>query len=607
MPLLKYLSIKIASEHLSSVLLNSVNVSLDTRYPTCLTCLNGSIVTGLPAGIETEVAAFQLSSPWQQKNLAGVEVNFYVDPPNMSLWDFNPNYNATTNGSCVVWLDYTFSTPGTHYVYATFDGWENILWQYNDTTHNQSYQYYYGDWYQPCNVSLVAVASVIPLGVEFSVSKENFVPGAQLTLSATVINLNDSQPYTAYSCDVNFIEINAYGAVTRSNVTGTNNGVAQWTISYPNDGVARAYEAVIVSTTGTPQNIVSNPVQLTVGKNTTLLLNVTRDFNSTRHVFTCTLMSESSLVTQQKTITLKLNSTVYSANTKNGVARFVLYLSPQANNNQTVFNIVASFAGDTASTATATMTTLNGTSYNVCTTTQYNTGTAVGYEPSSNSTAITVTPQTTIGATTLKSPEQMQAYAKSKGGLSVYPEFSWWYPWFRLHFKITISDPATIDAGVSLLPGGSTQSSLGLDIFSQLNTQFVESFVIEGGSLVVWYTLAKMGFWSAQPWVSLGAFIVEAGIDGAMLWSYWNSKGALLAFAIVNIIIGLFATQGNFAEAFLNLLNMVNTAVMAALMLMTTGMIATGGPFLPSPVNPIQVGLSFTFAAVALLHWAGLI
>ncbi|HVP41290.1 MAG TPA: hypothetical protein VMS95_04990, partial [Candidatus Krumholzibacteriaceae bacterium] len=49
--------------------------------------------------------------------------------------------------------------------------------------------------------------------------------------------------------------------------------------------------------------------------------------------------------------TLKLSQTEY-ANTinANGLAKFVLWLSPQANNNATAFNVVASFSGDSVST-----------------------------------------------------------------------------------------------------------------------------------------------------------------------------------------------------------------------------------------------------------------
>jgi hypothetical protein len=65
------------------------------------------------------------------------------------------------------------------------------------------------------------------------------------------------------------------------------------------------------------------------------------------------------------------------------------------------------FNCDIVSIANATMTTLNGTSYAACTTTQYN-----NYKPSSNSTAITVLPQTTTGATTPCNLTQHTFHAK---------------------------------------------------------------------------------------------------------------------------------------------------------------------------------------------------
>jgi hypothetical protein len=75
----------------------------------------------------------------------------------------------------------------------------------------------------------------------------------------------------------------------------------------------------------------------------------------------------------------------------------------KANNDQAMFNIVACFEGDTAKTATAYMTTPNGTQCAACTTTQYN-----SLKPSTNSTAITVRAQTTEGATTLMNMEGMR-------------------------------------------------------------------------------------------------------------------------------------------------------------------------------------------------------
>ena len=49
-------------------------------------------------------------------------------------------------------------------------------------------------------------------------------------------------------------------------------------------GVTRAYKTVIIGAPNTPQNVVSSTVQLSVGNQTRLLLNVTRDHNSTWHV-----------------------------------------------------------------------------------------------------------------------------------------------------------------------------------------------------------------------------------------------------------------------------------------------------------------------------------
>jgi hypothetical protein len=199
----------------------------------------------------------------------------------------------------------------------------------------------------------------------------------------------------------------------------------------------------------------------------------------------------------------------------------------------------------------------------------------------------------------------MQGEAKSKGWLSVYNQFSWWYPWYRMHFKITVG-ATTIDAGVSMLPGGSTQSSEGVDIFSQLNDEFVLTFVTNAVTMMGEYAAAKWGFWTGQYYVVLIMLGLEFGIDSIALGRCWNNMGELLAFIIVNVIMGFIATQGGFARNFLNLLTGVNTATMVALISITTGMEAAGGPPMLSPVDLGQVGLSLAFASLALARWAGL-
>jgi hypothetical protein len=64
--------------------------------------------------------------------------------------------------------------------------------------------------------------------------------------------------------------------------------------------------------------------------------------------------------------------------------------------------IEADFAGDGAVNATAYSNTLDGTSYAACTTVQY------GFKPCSNSTVLTVDPQSTQAMIPTESPEEMQ-------------------------------------------------------------------------------------------------------------------------------------------------------------------------------------------------------
>jgi hypothetical protein len=597
----------------------NISVTLDARYPTCLTSLNGSVVTGLPSGYSTNAMAFRLSCPSREENLTGVRVDFYVDPPNMNLWDFDPSYWADTDSNGVVWLSYEFSA-GTHYIYALFDGYDNTLWQFEEF--GQLHQYYYGDWYQPCNVSTVAVASVIPLGVDFSVSRQNFAPGAQLVLNATVIDLryNDSRRYTQPPCNVNFTEINRYGIVTNHAVTSTSNGVALWRINYPSDGVGRAYKAVIVSAGDTPQNIISSPLQLTVGYDTTLLLSVTRDFNSTRHVFTCRLLSSGGSPVCGKNITLTLNSTSYitqqypSLRTNaSGYAWIALYLSPQADNNQTVYNVVASFAGDSASTATATLTTINRTTYDVCTTTQYNT-----YEPCSNSTSITVTPQTTRGATTLESSKQMQQYAQSKGWLTFYNEWSWAYPWYRLHAKITIG-AVLLDIGFSpALPFGTTFSIQNIQTLAstlaQINAEIWQDVMLDFWGVFMSYVVAKgFGLWGLE--AGLLIEIIKGGVQYGFFARDFFQSGAgsskMLAYFIADMLMGLIAIGTNIGETFVKTLqNILWAATYSAIMLTTSGMITYIAPLevVRTPVDYFEsCVVDFPIAAFALLRFLGVI
>jgi hypothetical protein len=302
-----------------------------------------------------------------------------------------------------------------------------------------------------------------------------------------------------------------------------------------------------------PQNVASSPVQLTVGYNTTLLLNVTRDFDSTRHVFTCTLLSDGSVVTSPKTITLKLNSTVYSNTTTDGVAKFMLYLTPPTGGNLT-YNVVASFNGDSASTATATMTTLNGTTYDVCTTTQYNT-----LEPSSNSTAITVTPQTTLGATTLMNPAQMQADAETKGLNAWGPDsFSIFPPFFKMHARVMIPSLGVninswiglFGAGVDSMDGIGTSLQTAFENVSLndvINTAVVAALTATTTLFVASIVAASLSSWNPALIIPVTAAYWALGTLMLLYFNAWSDVYAsrllltVVAATLRILLIGAYA------------------------------------------------------------------
>ncbi|MGB8780028.1 MAG: hypothetical protein WCD81_05195, partial [Candidatus Bathyarchaeia archaeon] len=564
----------------------------DFRWPTNITSEAGN-VTNASEG-ENETLYFLLTNGINGARVGGEPICFDVNGSycycNGTSWPFSGVYYGTT--VVIGAVEFNWTVPpygsGTYDVTAMFNG---------DTN------------YCPCQTSMIVNASAVPLGVLFSVTPDEFENGTNVLLNATIIDPSTGAPFTSQNVNVNFYNVDSNGVQQKLGTNSTGNtGMAFWSLNYASNGNAYAYKADINadSVSGVlRQGIASSPIQLTVGNATVLLLNVSRGISSTNHTIESQLLSDGTGVPNE-TVTITVNGQSFQNKTDpNGYFNVSIDLEPECPNGTTAYQnvtytITASFAGDNPSNATAYDNTLDGSSYAECTTTQY------CYEPSTNTTALTVNPQSTQATTATETPKQMQQDAKSNGCLSVYSEWSWWYPWYRLHFKITISDPTTIDVGVSFLPGGSTQSSKGLGIFNQLDEEFVKSFVIDTGTLMGEYALAKIGFWFGQPWVVAGAFVAEVAEDGFILGYFWNNGGELLAFGIVNIIMGLLATQGNFAASFLNLLTMVTTATMAALLLITTGAIASGGSYMWNPVNPFQVGLSFACAALALGRWAGL-
>lgn len=165
------------------------------------------------------------------------------------------------------------------------------------------------------------------------------------------------------------------------------------------------------------------------------------------------------------------------------------------------------FQGDSGVNATLMGLTPNGTEYAICTTLQY-----YGYKPAAAAATLTVEPQSTLLLTTNKTPEQLQAEAENSGWLTIWHEWSWWPPWYRLHVKINIGN-TTIDIGFNpILPGGETWNWQGLEIFAGVLEEIWQDIILDFMGVFISYTLAKgLSIWN------LVAGLIAEGIKGASI------------------------------------------------------------------------------------------
>jgi hypothetical protein len=240
-----------------------------------------------------------------------------------------------------------------------------------------------------------------------------------------------------------------------------------------------------------------------------------------------------------------------------------LWLSPQDSNNQTNFNVVASFEGDASSVAKASMALPNGTMIDVCTTIQYNT-----YKPSSNSTTITVYPQKTEGATTLVDFEAMQQKAESKQALKVWIEFSLWFPWVKVVAEVNVPFGAGVTTFRSeLMPLAFSQITnvvSGAEWFIQEFQNVIAKIGIE---VVAGYILAFLMAKATAWWFGLsslpGLFLAVIGYVAATLAMTWGlnllfGKDGLLVGVVsffialsIDLVIDWLKGEAGFLKAFL--------------------------------------------------------
>ncbi|MGB8780311.1 MAG: hypothetical protein WCD81_06635 [Candidatus Bathyarchaeia archaeon] len=409
-----------------------------------------------------------------------------------------------------------------------------------------------GDNYDcPCQTSIVANASAVPLRILFSVTPDNFENGTTVLLNATIIDPSTGAPFTSQSVNVNFYNVDSNGVQQKLGTNSTAGGMAFWSTTYTSNGTAYAYKADINadSVSGVlRQGIASSPVQLTVGNPTVLLLNVSRANSSTNHTIESQLLSDGTGVSNE-TVTITVNGQSFQNKTdQNGYFNLTIDLEPECHNGTTAYQnvtytITASFAGDVPTNATAYDNALDGTNYTACTTVQY------VYEPSTNSTILTVTPQSTLTALLTETPQEMQKQAEQNGTLKVKNQWSWWYPWYRVHYQFIPNGTVEYDYGVSPLPFGNTLA------YTKYMNNTVVNFVLNANLAILsaitlseyqGYIISMLG-----PAGFLGALIISLTTKLGALAANWNSVGGLesiLAGSAVSMGVGLLKNLGSIIE-----------------------------------------------------------
>jgi hypothetical protein len=398
-------------------------------------------------------------------------------------------------------------TYGNGTVYAGCSGSNTTLsngrvsfnWYAGDIGAFSVHAFFGGDAdYLSCDGYALVNVSTLPLSVLFTVCPDEFVPGAPVTLNATIM---DPLTNTVFSHNVyvKFTDFASDGSKTTLACISSSESIL-YTLpnGYPNDNRSHAYSAVIVNCTdpgvaSTVSNLASSPVQLTVGCNTTLSLNVWNTSSPSQYLVGGSLKEGSQGVLGRQ-ITLNINDTKLAAITGVGGSFGVTRDFPAVNNAPTTYTITASFNGEDPLSASATATAPDGTSYAACTTTQFS------LKPSSNSTVLAVTPQSTQATMLAKTPEEIQQEAKDKGVLSIRSEFSWWYPWFKTVGEVTLNLlSGTVVFRSELVPLAFSQTTTvksGADsLIQELRTSFRKVGVEAVVSYIVAIVSAKLVAW----------------------------------------------------------------------------------------------------------------
>jgi hypothetical protein len=205
-----------------------------------------------------------------------------------------------------------------------------------------------------------------------------------------------------------------------------------------------------------------------------------------------------------------------------------------------------------------------------------------------------------------KTPEELQQEANASGWLSIWHEFTWWYPWYRLHIQVNINPRIHVGFNPILL-GGEVGDWDGVEFFSDLNEEFLQELIVDMIGIFIGYVVAKgLSLWN---WVG-AALALSAKFILQLMFLYpdWNNAPRLLATGIANIILGFIALTTSIGKAFLNeLFNVVTAGTMSALYLMYNGLVVAAEPIKAigrTWVDGADAFINFIVAGIALYRYA---
>jgi hypothetical protein len=211
--------------------------------------------------------------------------------------------------------------------------------------------------------------------------------------------------------------------------------------------------------------------------------------------------------------------------------------------NETItYNVQATFEGTGAQHATLNSTTFDGEDYTVCTVTYFQ------YKPSANMTTVTIEPHATDVMVPIKSPEELEQDAKATGFYRVEPEFSWWFPWFRLHFIGEYDGSRLLDIGNALVP---------LADSAFIDPSFAEQIDLRindlPGLLLTGMIIGEILVWQAG---NAGPFVFGAAV---LTWIIWKMLLLELAYnSMEQLWVSLIANLISLAIGVINVLEQIS-------------------------------------------------